>query len=511
MELTTGIIFSRLSEDFRWEHPGEWKNNRVGVVYFEDGQEYEAGGMYILEDGGRLDRCLESGVPAVFLVPGKAAPCPEGCPAEIVYYADASDGRRILNAVNAVLREFNDWESELYRCPCTAEGVQQLLALGRRYLSGRMSLSDIYLNYIMFNAGLRKTDAGKTVSRAEKITDEGEISDLIDDPEFHRYEKETGVFFYSSMDYATLCYNLFRNGRFCYRLIYNNFKNTYSDEEYYLFEYIGNHARDLVACIPSMTAPIPANTPVRNSIYILLNGGGLPERLLREQLSAIGWSADDRYYLIRMKYYFVNSEYDAPLHHSLQLEHKYPESIALKYQGGLILLLNISRNTGLGEYGFLHDFSVFIRESMYKCGISAVTQGFTNLCYALEQANFALDYGLAHQDMFWYFKFEDYYLEYMKEQTTRILPPDFICHPGICRLREYDEQNETMFYQTLFIYLQYAHNLNEAARVLHVHRTTFLYRIKKIEEIAGVELRDWRVKLHLMMSYLILGGTKGSE
>lgn len=257
--------------------------------------------------------------------------------------------------------------------------------------------------------------------------------------------------------------------------------------------------------IPSMTAPIPSNSPVRHVIGQLIHKKNPSDLLLAKQLDSIGWDVQDEYLFIKMEYYFISSEFDAPLHHALQLEHLFPESIALKHGGGLYFLLNISRNPALAQYGFLPEFSAFIRESMYKCGLSTPIRGFDNLPYALEQAEFALRYGLAHQDTFWYFRFEDYYLEYMEEQLLEKLPARFVCHPGLFRLMEYDQKNETDLYRTLRIYLQYNDNTSEVARRLHVHRTTLLYRLKKIQEISGIALTDWKTRLHLMMSYLILG------
>ena len=504
MKLTSGMIFQRLSKNFQVICPQKLKQNRVRVVYFDE-QDYLDDCLYILSGSTSLEACFSTKAKSVFLLCQKPSEIPADCSADFLFCADAPDPCRLFNAVNAIFTEFNDWEQQLYRCPCTPDGVQQLLVLGKRYLKGRLSLSDIYLNYIMSNSRLQVPDSGTYVSDHSKITDEEAINDLIDDPEFHQCEKETNVFFYSSIDYSTLCYNLFQNNRFCYRLIYNNFKNTYSEEEFYLFEYLGEHARDLVAYIPSMTAPIPLNNPVRNSIYRIIAGKQIPQQLLQAQLSEIGWHPMDEYVLIRMDYYFINSEYDIPLQHALQLEHRFVETIAVKYQDGLLFLLNISCNPSLQNESFLPAFSVFIRDTMYKCGISAAVRGFSNLYYALEQANFALTYGLAHYDTFWYFKFEDYCLEYIKEQATEKLPAEFTCHPGLFRLKDYDEKNETDLYHTLFVYLKHSHNLNEVARILHVHRTTLLYRIQKIELIAGTDLKNWKIKLHLMISYLILG------
>ena len=96
-----------------------------------------------------------------------------------------------------------------------------MLKTAKKKMRGRISLTDIYLNYVMYNTNIRTFSPGNSRS-SSKITDEEEILDLLDDPQFYQYEKVRGVFYYSSINYATLCYNLYKNEKFCYRLIVNN-------------------------------------------------------------------------------------------------------------------------------------------------------------------------------------------------------------------------------------------------------------------------------------------------
>ncbi|MBQ8040413.1 MAG: helix-turn-helix domain-containing protein [Lachnospiraceae bacterium] len=44
-----------------------------------------------------------------------------------------------------------------------------------------------------------------------------------------------------------------------------------------------------------------------------------------------------------------------------------------------------------------------------------------------------------------------------------------------------------------------------AAERLHIHRTTFLYRLRKIQDIAHVDLDAWDQLLHILLSYRLLG------
>lgn len=51
------------------------------------------------------------------------------------------------------------------------------------------------------------------------------------------------------------------------------------------------------------------------------------------------------------------------------------------------------------------------------------------------------------------------------------------------------------------------YNSSEAARLLHIHRTTLLYRLEKIYEMADIDLEDADTRLHLLLSFQLLGET----
>ncbi|MFC5792646.1 PucR family transcriptional regulator [Thalassorhabdus alkalitolerans] len=72
-------------------------------------------------------------------------------------------------------------------------------------------------------------------------------------------------------------------------------------------------------------------------------------------------------------------------------------------------------------------------------------------------------------------------------------------HPGLRKLREYDSKNNTELYDTLETYLNRDGNINEAAKDLHVHVNTLNYRVKRICEIAQIDVKNPHYKLSLYL------------
>ncbi|MBI2863426.1 MAG: helix-turn-helix domain-containing protein [Chloroflexi bacterium] len=69
------------------------------------------------------------------------------------------------------------------------------------------------------------------------------------------------------------------------------------------------------------------------------------------------------------------------------------------------------------------------------------------------------------------------------------------------KLKEYERKNGAEFIKTLEAYFTCRNSPTEAAELLHIHRNTLLYRLQRIEEIAGIRLDDpeTRLSLHLAL------------
>lgn len=59
--------------------------------------------------------------------------------------------------------------------------------------------------------------------------------------------------------------------------------------------------------------------------------------------------------------------------------------------------------------------------------------------------------------------------------------------------------------KTLYTYMDVMYNAKAAAEKLFIHRTTFFSRLRRIEEITGIDLEDMDTRLHLMLSFKLMG------
>lgn len=76
------------------------------------------------------------------------------------------------------------------------------------------------------------------------------------------------------------------------------------------------------------------------------------------------------------------------------------------------------------------------------------------------------------------------------------------CAETIGELARYDEEHDSHLLETLACYLELQGNLSQAARTLHLHRNGLLYRIARIEKIAGCDLNNPSQRMALQLALL---------
>jgi len=69
-------------------------------------------------------------------------------------------------------------------------------------------------------------------------------------------------------------------------------------------------------------------------------------------------------------------------------------------------------------------------------------------------------------------------------------------------LIEYDRKRNSDLVRTLRVYFACGSNASSAADRLFLHRNSMIYRLERIRELTGLELRDHRVALALQLGLL---------
>lgn len=86
--------------------------------------------------------------------------------------------------------------------------------------------------------------------------------------------------------------------------------------------------------------------------------------------------------------------------------------------------------------------------------------------------------------------YETYFLEhcFYEYGDSRLLTASI--HPSIAQIIQYDRTSNTEYARTLRVYLAQNRNALAAAKDLHIHKSTFFYRLGKMADLFGIDIND---------------------
>lgn len=179
----------------------------------------------------------------------------------------------------------------------------------------------------------------------------------------------------------------------------------------------------------------------------------------------------------------------------------YPNSMSVVYQDMIVLFLNQDTPILLNAK-FTDPLKNFAELNHMKAGISQPFTDILKINSFYHQALRTLELGDSAQtkDVL-YFSSEllPQYLFASADYTGL----EVGIHHHLKQLMDYDRANHTEFILTLRSYLDNDRNAAKTAEHLHIHRSTFFYRVKKIEELLDISLTDSHLLFLYELSFMI--------
>ena len=177
---------------------------------------------------------------------------------------------------------------------------------------------------------------------------------------------------------------------------------------------------------------------------------------------------------------------------SVELERIFPEGFSVQYKNYMAILVpSISHEQETSLEMLLASEDLSIGVSWPFNDISDFKRCFNQAVSSIKQAHLFNEEGIV-------LDYTDYSFYNLLYNYTGRIPLSQHCNPALKKLLDYDRENNTDFYDTLRIYLEYNKNIKESANALFIHRNSLLYRISRIGEIIGMDLND-SGNLHSLM------------
>lgn len=488
MFLTSQMIFHLLSHKYalhRWESATADVPVRMAMLY--RGQTLEPGRLYLLDELTDFTSVHPVEGCAFLILSSAPMNLPEPyTKADAAFVTDGISKLDLFDEVNDLISALLEWDLSL-RDACAAGALpQKIMELGGRFLKVPLVLYD----------GERR------VSRSTGDSPAVDVYDLFLDVGYRLHPGSEAVTLYPEEggEEQTLCKNILLDGEVIAVFLALCGREEVSQGERDLFAHLARYVTAAHLNDVSCGRVCRKNDEQHKALSRILYQESYrvtPED--RAALSRFDWREEHEYLVVFMRPIWQMGSVLDGSYLRCKLEGDWPDSCLLPDGKEFAWILNLTR--GGSKLQEIREYLTgFIREHMMQVGLSNPMPGLTGLPNLYQQACAVLSIGLRKNPHLWLFAFSDYLLDYIFDKFSCELSAEQAIHRGIYRLMAYDAENSTDYVETLKTYIEHQFNASLAAEKLFVHRSTFLRRIRRIEEVAGIRLDDPDEILHIMIS-----------
>lgn len=168
-----------------------------------------------------------------------------------------------------------------------------------------------------------------------------------------------------------------------------------------------------------------------------------------------------------------------------------PNCMVVLFHGDLTVLMPSDSREALNET-CKNRFAAFLQLNHMRTFVSYPYTDISKSSIYYQQVN---ELSLLHEktaltDETCFIYYESYFLEHGFHQYKNTGLLSASVHPVITQILEYDRTANTEYARTLRVYLAQNRNALAAAKELHIHKSTFFYRLGKMADLFGIDVND---------------------
>ena len=423
-------------------------------------------------------------------------------------------GEKTLAVISRIISWYQHFVEWQHRCTILAEVEHDLGALleeGMKFLGTRWMIVDREYRYV-------------EVKPAFSMWEEmfyGDIKEIPGDvleelyytnPKFDDTFQTKGICIYHQDVFTKdtmYYYNIFQETFYLGRILMIIPQNIKIERSVQVLEFLCQLIEDCYQYIKFQKNQNRINDMFAELFQKLLNGNTVSEEETETVLKGRGWKREQKYELLCLASHgYVHSEQTLE-YYAQQMEKQFADCGAVCRENRICCIHNLSLEK---DKKFRQKLSGYIRENLFKVGISNPFYEITEADRYKKQAEKALDIGRETRTNLWRYDFADYVSEYTMQKCTEEYPAEDLCPANLRKIMDYDRTHEgSQLTETLYHYYTCNFNAQKAAEKLFVHRTTFFYRMSKIQKLAAFHIEDPGETCQILLALMALKDEQRGE
>lgn len=415
--------------------------------------------------------------------------------ANMLFMNDNTDSEMIADRIEIILDKQQvllQYTSILFELLSQGKGLQQIINKGYEMLGNMVLLSDISMNVTLHSENAKFDDDLKEWIYEDKT--ENYNTFYIKHREKRGFEKSYisryPMYIGKDMDtYAYLASDVIVDNNVIAHLIVIEYEKPFKEEDYEIISLLCK----IVSLKLQKDDRFICNTRGYLYEYLfldLLEGKIKDPLIIEDRIESLDIELKENLYVFTI---VVNKDeqFNTRLSYIRNLlEDMIKNSKSVIYNDNIMLLINTSGDEEPFHKVDLETLKKFLKNNKMQGGLSYCFHNLKDLKDYYKQSLTSIEMGIHLKKEENIFLYEDYAIYHIFHICAKNENLKCFCHPSILTLIEYDKKYNTDFTYTLYAYLNHERNQTDTAKVLHIHRSTLLYRIKKAEEIMNLSLKS---------------------
>ena len=332
----------------------------------------------------------------------------------------------------------------------------------------------------------------------EGYPSETTLREVVSNPHFADFleKDEPAPFQQEGWPYETIAYNLGprdnRRGAICMDAVVHPIAKC----DYAIIKVLGNYIDLALRGFSSYRFERPANQ--NYVIDNLLAHHYINSWQIAETLNAVGWGMFDMYACIAIESSSFDKSEKLLTAYVPRIEKLLDTNSCSIVDGHLVVIANLTDlQLGLTELNRLLEKA--LPKDLLVAGVSRSYDDFKDLFYYHRQAVRALHVATASGLSIC--TYEQIAVSDIVVRCRRDDPKEAMIPAGLKTLVEHDRTKRTEFVQLLRVYLESGLSATKAAQRMFIARNTCFYRLKRMQELSGIDLEnpDERIPIELAL------------
>ena len=409
----------------------------------------------------------------------------------------------LLDLLLEIFSRYRDWEDAIDLLVYRGAGMQELCDLGAEILENPVCIhDDWFVMMAMTKEFSTFMEPEYIMSSTRSFIPRAVVEDFENDDDYlETYSHRTAQLRQSPDSNQTSLYvNLWDGPVYKGRLLVARKNRDFTEQDFLVAEVLTQRAVQLLR--RKQLGEAGHNLNMDDTVFALLQGRTADPAALTHLLNQLHWQRSHQFLCLRLKPLQTATAMAEHMLHS-DLFRSFPDSYILLDSREQCILTDLTVSPL--DPGRIHQLLDSLCRDYGLCvGISAPVSGILESNVAYYQAGCALDQSFRPGNYGGILFFS----ECVMDHITRILPPpltrEHLISPDLKVLIRTDQEKGTQYFDTLRAYLLQERDIPRTSEALIIHRTTLLYRLKKIESLIHTNLDDPWQRLYLTLSLWLL-------